>query len=141
MINNRRAVVGYSEGYPVADKLIGFMKWAANQDLSFNNYVPLDINEKLVAVGHSVNLVIDPLMVMNSFVPVDGYFFTSDGQTTPLKTRVPSLNQAGTHIFPLKINDNLQILANVELACNASTNLNALSEACGTTYAYLLTPQ
>ena len=139
MVNNRRAVVGISQGWPVVEKITGFMKYRADQEVVFDNRVPLDVNEKLVAVGHSIQIV--DAVAPATILPVDGFLMTSDGVATPLKGRVPALNQTGTHIFPLKINDNMQILANVELACNVATSLNALSEACGTKYAYLLTPQ
>lgn len=139
MVNNRRAVVGYSQGWPTVEKITGFLKYRADQEVVFDNRIPLDVNEKLVAVGHSIQIV-DPIHPA-TLLPVDGFLMTSDGVVTALKNRVPALSQAGTHIFPLKINDNMQILANVELACNAVTNLNVLSESCGTKYAYLLTPQ
>lgn len=100
----------------MANKVMGFLKWRADQDVAFDNCAPLDVDEQLVAVGLGVTRLVEALAALVSFSATDGYTFTSDGQITPLKNRVPSLNPAGTHIFPLKINDSLQILANVALA-------------------------
>ena len=141
MTHNRRAAVVYLEGNPVANNVMGFLKWRADQDVAFDNCAPLDVDEQLVLVGHSVTRLVEALAALVSLTATDGYTFASDGQITPLKNRVPSPNPAVTPIFPQEINDSMQILANVALACDAATGLNALSEACGTAYACLLTPQ
>lgn len=137
--NNRRAAVGYSEGWPVADMIRGYLKWGPTQERMFENYVPLDVNERLVAVGNRVALV-DGSMPPAFFEKVDGYLFTIDGPPQAIKPRVSALNQAGTKIAPLKINDNQQVLAEVQLACQQGSTNNALGDACSSKYLYLLSP-
>lgn len=137
--NNRRAAVGYSEGWPVVDMIRGYLKWGPTQERMFENYVPLDVNERLVAVGNRVEVVngsMPPAIVEK----VDGVLFTIDGQPQALKPRVPELNQVGTKISPLKINDNQQVLTEVQLACQQGSTTNALGDACGSKYLYLLSP-
>lgn len=135
--NNRRAVVGYSVGGPVADKAIGYLKYGPEQERAFDNLIPSDVNEKLVAVGSRVELLgASPPSVRE----LEGAIFTIDGQPQLIKSRVPSLNQPGTKILPLKINDNLQVLASVVLACNPVSNTNAVGDSCGSSYLYLFSP-
>ena len=130
--DNRRAVVGCSEGWPKADMIRGYLNWSnggrRRSPCSRTRFRSMSM--RLVAVGNQVELV-DGSMPPAFFEKVDGDPFTIDRQPRAIKPWPPALNKAGTPFSPLKINDTQQVLAEIELACQQGGTPNAPRDARG----------